>query len=183
MRNIALLFVVPSLFLAACGGSDRMTGSGSGMMGGPTTTGAAFMSVSPQGGTSGVSPATPLSFRFGGPMAPGMEQYFDLHVGGLEGPMVPMSCGWSAERTTLTCNPAAPLQPRTTYAIHMGGGLADASGHPVGYEGYGPMMGGQWIQGGTMPGMHGGGMGWGMMGNGWRHANGSYGMVFTFTTA
>ena len=35
----------------------------------------------------------------------------------------------------------------------------------------------------TMPGIHGGGMGWGMMGNGWRHANGSYGMVFTFTTA
>ena len=33
-----------------------------------------------------------------------------------------------------------------------------------------------------MPGTHGGGMGWGMMGNGWRHANGSYGMVFTFTT-
>ena len=28
-----------------------------------------------------------------------------------------------------------------------------------------------------------GGMGWGMMGGGWRNANGSYGMVFTFTTA
>jgi hypothetical protein len=26
-------------------------------------------------------------------------------------------------------------------------------------------------------------MGWGMMGNGWRNTNGSYGMVFTFTTA
>jgi hypothetical protein len=26
-------------------------------------------------------------------------------------------------------------------------------------------------------------LGWGMMGNGWRHSNGAYGMVFAFTTA
>jgi len=26
-------------------------------------------------------------------------------------------------------------------------------------------------------------MAWGMMGNGWQNANGSYGMVFSFTTA
>ena len=38
-------------------------------------------------------------------------------------------------------------------------------------------MGGQWIMGGMMTGTHGG-MGWGMMGSGWRNANGSYGMVF-----
>ena len=65
----------------------------------------------------------------------------------------------------------------------MGGALTDGNGQPVGYDSYGPMMGGQWVMGGTMPGIHGGGMGWGMMGNGWRHANGSYGMTFTFTTA
>ena len=35
--------------------------------------------------------------------------------------------------------------------------------------------------GGMMNGSHGG-MGWGMMGANWRHTNGSYGMVFTFTT-
>ena len=33
-----------------------------------------------------------------------------------------------------------------------------------------------------MTGTHGG-MGWGMMASGWHNANGSYGMVFTFTTA
>ena len=43
-------------------------------------------------------------------------------------------------------------------------------------------MGGQWIMGGMMTGTHGG-MAWGMMGSGWHNANGSYGMVFTFTTA
>jgi hypothetical protein len=181
MKKIVLIPLVPFLF-AACGGSDRMTGPGSGMMGGTGAVGAAFMSVFPQGGMLGVMTTTPLSFRFGGPMAPGMEQYFDLHMGGLDGPVVPMSCGWSADRTTLTCNPAAPLQPRTSYTIHMGGGLTDANGRPAGYDTYGPMMGGQWIIGGMMTGSHGG-MSWGMMGNGWRHANGSYGMVFTFTTA
>jgi hypothetical protein len=64
----------------------------------------------------------------------------------------------------------------------MGGGITDANGRPAGYDTYGPMMGGQWIMGGMMTGTHAG-MSWGMMGNGWRHANGSYGMVFTFTTA
>lgn len=168
--------------LAACGGGpDHMTNaspSGPGMMG---TTGAAFLAVVPQGGMTGISTTTPLSFRFGGSMAPGMEQYFDLHMGGIDGPVVPMSCGWSADRTTLTCHPEAPLQPRTSYTIHMGGGITDANGRHVGYDVYGPMMGGQWIGGGTMTGTHGG-MGWGMMGTSWRHANGSYGMVFSFTT-
>jgi len=44
------------------------------------------------------------------------------------------------------------------------------------------MFGGQWVQGSVMTGAHGGGMGWGMMGVGWRHENGSYGMAFGFTT-
>ena len=86
MKKIVLISLVPVSFLAACGGSDRMTGPGSGMTTGPATMGAAFMSVSPQGGMTGVSPTAPLSFRFSGPMAPGMEQYFDLHRGGLDGP-------------------------------------------------------------------------------------------------
>ena len=185
IRRTMPFAVLSAGLLAACGGGqDHMTNAGpvgSGMMGG-TTTGAAFLSLVPQGGMMGVSSTTPLSFRFGGPMAPGMEQYFDLHMGGLDGPVVPMSCGWSADRTTLTCNPAAPLQPRTTYTIHMGGGITDANGRPAGYDAYGPMMGGQWLTGGMMTASHGG-MGWGMMGANWRHANGSYGMVFTFTTA
>lgn len=168
------LAVLSLLALAACGG-NAMTGPGPAM-------GTAFLSVNPQGGMMGVATSTPLSFRFGGPMAPGMEQYFDLHMGGLDGPVVPMSCGWSADRTTLTCNPAAPLQPRTTYTIHMGGGMMDADARPVGFDTYGPMMGGQWIMGGMMAGTHAG-MSWGMMGNGWRNANGAYGMAFSFTTA
>jgi hypothetical protein len=67
------------------------------------------------------------------------------------------------------------------YAIHLGGGMAGANGVAVDCTS-GLGLGGQWIMGGMMTGTHGG-MGWGMMGNGWRNANGSYGMMFSFTTA
>jgi hypothetical protein len=175
-KNRFLFFVLP-LFLASCSGSEQLTAPSS-----PISGGAALTSVSPQGGMTEVSPAAPLSFGFGGPMAPGMEQYFDLHMGGLDGPVMPMTCAWSADRTTLTCNPATAFQAHASYTMHMGGGLLDANGHPVGYEAHGPMLGGQWVQGGMMAGAHGGGMSWGMMGTGWRNANGSYGMAFSFTT-
>jgi len=114
-------------------------------------------------------------------MGAGMEQYFDLHMGDLSGAEVAMSCAWSADRTQLTCTPGSPLASRTTYALHMGGGMMSSGGVAVDYTA-GPGMGGQWIMGGMMTGTHGG-MGWGTMGSGWHNPNGSYGMVFTFTTA
>lgn len=183
IRRTMPFAVLSAGLLAACGGGpDHMTNATpSGMMGGGAA-GASFLAVVPQGGMMGVSTTTSLSFRFAGPMAPDMEQYFDLHMGGLDGPVLPMSCGWSADRTVLTCTPGSPLLARTTYAVHVGGGMLDASGRPVSFDPYGPMMGGQWIAGGMMSGMHNGGS-WGMMGSGWRHANGSFGMLFTFTTA
>ena len=68
-----------------------------------------------------------------------------------------------------------------THNLHLGGGMTSAGGMAVDYTA-GLGMGGQWIMGGMMTGTHGG-MGRGMMGSGWHNANGSYGMVFTFTTA
>ncbi len=166
--------------VGACGGGHDMMGSG--MMGsGGNSKGAAFLSVSPAAGAAGVPVGSPILFRFSAAMGAGMEQYVDLHVGGLSGPEVPMSCAWSADHTALTCTPGSPLTPRTSYAIHLGGGMTNASGLPIDYTTYGPAMGGQSIMGSMMTGSHGG-MGWGMMGGGWRNANGSYGMVFTFTT-
>ena len=129
-----------------------------------------------------MAPGSQLRLGFGGPMAAGAEQYTDLHFGGLDGPIVPMTCGWSEDRTTLTCTPNQPLHAQTGYTLHVGGGLRDAHGHLIGLGADGAMFGGQWVQGGQMPGTHGGGMGWGMMGTGWRHANGSYGMAYGFTT-
>ena len=172
---------LPIVALAACGGNS-MTGPGAMNGAGSGPVGASFMSVAPQGVMTAVSLSTPLSFRFGGPMAPSMEQYFDLHMGGLDGQVMPMTCGFNSDRTVLTCNPAAPLLSRTTYTIHMGGGLMDGSGRPVGFDTYGPMMGGQWIQGGMMGSGHAGSP-WSMMSGPWHNTNGAYGMAFTFTTA
>jgi hypothetical protein len=177
-----LAAVVLAAVGVACGGGHDMMGPG---MSGPGTggpAGVAFVSVSPAAGATAVPVGTGISFRFSGAMGVGMEQYVDLHVGDLSGPEVAMGCAWSAERTILTCTPASPLTSHTTYAIHLGGGMMSAAGTAIDYTTYGPADGGQWIMGGMMRGSHGG-MGWGMMGSGWRNANGSYGMVFTFTTA
>ena len=56
------------------------------------------------------------------------------------------------------------------------------AGQPIDYATYGPAMGGQWLMGGMMGPAHSG-QPWDMMGSGWRHTNGSYGMQFAFTTA
>jgi len=168
----------------ACGGGgenmmgpDMSPGTGPG-----SAAGVAFMSVSPVAGATAIPAGTAITFRFSGAMGVGMEQYVDLHVGDLSGPEVAMGCAWSAGRTLLTCTPASPLASHTNYAIHLGGGMMSGAGTAVDYTTYGPADGGQWIMGGMMTGSHGG-MGWGMMGSGWRNANGSYGMMFTFTTA
>ena len=84
----------------------------------------------------------------------------------------------------LTFVPDQPLKSQTQYAIHIGGGLMDVNGNGVSCQ-RGEGFGGQWVTEGMMGGM--GGMGSAsssMMGEGWRHPdNGSYGMIFTFTTA
>ncbi len=175
-----LAAIAPAVLAMACGaGNDR------GMMGaspGAGMPGANSVSVTPPGGATGVSPASPIVFRFGAAMGTGMEQYVDLHMGDLAAPNVPMNCGWAGDRTTLTCTPQGPLSPRSTYVVHLGGGMMTQAGHPLDYGQGGPPMGGQWIVGGMMGPSHAGGA-WGMMGPSWRHANGSYGMAFSFTTA
>jgi hypothetical protein len=111
-----------------------------------------------------------------------MEQYVDMHMGDLSGAIMPMNCAWSGDRTTLTCTPQGPLSPRTTYVMHLGGGMTTQAGQAVDCTQYGPSMGGQWIMGSMMTGSHAGSA-WTMMGSNWHNANGSYGMAFTFTTA
>jgi hypothetical protein len=165
----------------ACGGGSSMTESGMNGSGGGAAAGVAFMSVSPVGGATGMAVGSPMTFRFSGAMGTGMEQYVDLHMGDLSGAEIAMSCAWSADRTQMTCTPSSPLASRTTYALHLGGGMMGSGGGAVDYAA-GLGMGGQWIMGGMMTGTHGG-MAWGTMGSGWHNANGSYGMVFTFTTA
>lgn len=180
--SVAISLALGLAFLVVgCGGGNNGTMMGPSPVG-TGMAGGSFMSINPQGGAMGFSPSAPIMLRFSAAMGAGMEQYVDLHMGDLAGPTVPMSCGWSADRTTLTCTPQGPLAPHTTYVVHLGGGMMTQAGQPLDYTQYGPMMGGQWITGGMMSSSHGGSP-WGMMGSGWHNANGSYGMAFTFTTA
>ena len=99
-----------------------------------------------------------------------------LHQGGITGPTTAMTCNWSDGQRTLSCRPGQPLAAATQYTIHVGGGMMNSSGQAVGMDQYGMGMGGQWATGGMMGGQTG------MMGTGWMNANGSYGMMFEFTT-
>ena len=192
-RGLMTLAIGATLTFAGCGGGTQMP-MGPGEMGlGGTPSSPTFMSVSPGGGAMSVPVGTSLEFHWGAPMGPGMEQFVDLHQGGLEGPAVPISHAWSADGTTLVCTPVSPLAPGTQYTLHLGGGMVDANGQVIDMDHYGPGFGGQWITGTGQPGSggpggghhggaHHGGQPWGGMGPGWQHPNGSYGMAFTFTT-
>jgi hypothetical protein len=170
LLTLALAVAGPALGLAACS-DDGTTAPGS-----DTT----LEAVTPSAGATGVAPAGPITVRFSGSMGAGMEQYLDLHRGDIGGPIVQMNCAWSDDRTTLTCTPGVPLQPGTSYTIHMGSGMMDASGRPVETEDHGLQMGGQPVTGQMMGGMHGG-QASSMMGPGWRHPGDDHvGMAFTF---
>jgi len=138
--------------------------------------------VSPAGGATNVAPTAAISMTFSGPMAQGMENYMDVHAGTAADATVPMTCTWSVDRATLTCTHAAPFASGSTYTIHVGGGMMDANGHPLDMNGMVNTMGGVWLMPGMMGGMHAG-QPMNMMGQGWQGSNGSYGMMFTFTTA
>ncbi len=144
-----------------------------------------LLNVIPQGGATNVNPDTTITVAFSYPMGHGMEMYVALHEGATMGPIVAGRWMWSEDRTTLTFQPDNPLKPGTTYSLHLGGGMTDYEGEHIGFEEHGLHMGGHWVTQ-QMLGEFGtgmmGGMG-SMMGPGWQDHNGSYGMVFSFTTA
>jgi hypothetical protein len=141
---------------------------------------ATLTAVSPAPAASAVATSSTITLTFGQPMMAGMEQYMDLHQGGITGATVPMSCAWSPDQTTLTCTPASPLAAATQFTIHVGAGMTDAQDHMMNMDDW-ITMGGQWATSGMMGGTHAG-QPIGMMGAGWMHG-GHYGMLFTFTTA
>ncbi len=165
--SLAAMAGIAALTLSAC--SDSM---------GPAT--ATLTTVSPTPAATAVATSTTITLTFGQPMMAGMEQYMDLHQGGIGGPAVPMSCGWSPDFTTLTCTPTNPLAAGTQFTIHVGAGMTDAQNHMMDMNDW-TTMGGQWATSGMMGGTHAG-QPVGMMGAGWKHGS-YYGMLFSFTTA
>lgn len=183
-RKLTPLALVGVLFATGCG-SDSATPAEPAVQ--PATD---VLSVSPQGGATNVDPNGPFSFRFNGAMMPGMEEYIDLHQGEVTGPIHPIACTWSSDYTTLTCTPATPLDSGAWYTLHLGGGMMGANGAPIRMDPSTWMGGwaeegtptGSGMMGGSMMGETHAGEPWTMMGPGWRHANGTYGMVFPFQT-
>ena len=170
LRSIPLLTLLPPLMLSGCGGDATAP---------PLS--ARVVSIVPSGGATGVDPNAPIVVTFDHPMRPGMEQYAALHQGDVTGPVVSGSWTWSADRMTLTFTPTQPLAGQTEYTLHLGGGMRAADGAYVDYGSCAAQYHGQWATQQMMGnGMMAGGS---MMGSGWRHPNGTYGMVFTFTTA
>ncbi len=168
--RIALAAAALALPATACTHADRLAG--------PGTT--ALAGVSPAGGAVGVDPNGMVTATFDHALMPGMERYAALHEGDVTGPVVAGTWAMSADRAALTFTPASPLKHAARYTIHLGGGIMGADDRPVNMA-PGQMMGGQYVTGTMM----GGGMmgGSGMMGGGWQGAGGTYGMIFSFTTA
>jgi hypothetical protein len=113
MRRIALTLVGAAAFVAAgCGSESSMMTDPTGPGGAPVAS-STFMALSPGGGSVGVPMGTPLEFHWGTAMGAGMEQFVDLHMGDLAGPIVPMSCAWSGTRRPSFARSSSPLQPGT----------------------------------------------------------------------
>lgn len=157
-----------------------VTGAATGCSDSTAPASASLTAVSPAPAAVSVAPGTTISLTFAQSMMTGMEQYMDLHQGAIDGPTVPMACGWNADRTLLTCSPSSPLAGGTQYTIHVGAGMTDSQGHMMDLAEW-TTMGGQWLTSGMMGGTHAGEP-TGMMGAGWKHDS-HYGMLFAFTTA
>jgi len=177
----AALILLGLLAATACSTSDEALG--------PTSGAATVLEhVEPEGGTTGVDPSAAVVLEFSHAMNPTMSAYAAVHEGDLQGPTVVGAWSWSDDHTVLTFRADESLAPGTTYVIHVGGGMTDMDGDHVSLGEHGSHMGGEWATGSMMGSGHAGGMmggdGSGHMGDGWEHpSNGSYGMVFRFTTA
>ena len=140
--------------------------------------------IIPEGGAINVDPNAPITIVFSHPMGSGMEMYIALHEGNTGGPIIEGTWTWSEDLMTVTFQPNSPLNPGTDYSVHLGGGMTDMDGDHINYEEHGMNMGGTWVTEQMLGEFSTGMMGemGSMMGSGWQHHNGTYGMVFTFTT-
>ncbi len=137
------------------------------------------LSVSPANGETGVSAAGPVVVTFSHSMMAGMQLNVVLHEASVTGSAVAGTATWSTDRRTLSFVPSSPLKSATTYVLHIAPTLRAASGQALDH-GSCAALGGRNVTSGMMSGGMPGG---GMMGEGWQMAEGSYGVIFSFTTA
>ncbi|MEP7383144.1 MAG: Ig-like domain-containing protein [Gemmatimonadota bacterium] len=145
---------------------------------------ATVLSVSPVQSSAGVDPAAPIVVTFNRGMMAAMERLVVLHEGSVRGAAIAGAYTWSSDRRSLTFRPDTPLRSSTMYVLHLAPDLRTDDGGRLNHEACTSIGGrsvSQQMMGGGM--MSAGSMGPGMMGSGWLPISGSYGMVFSFTTA
>ncbi len=98
-----------------------------------------------------------------------MESLVLVHEDFVTGPVVAGAASWSTDWTVLIFRSAAPLSLRMSYSVHLSPSIRGANGHPLDIAAC-ARLGGQSVTSG-------------MMGKRWRAAHGTFGMIFTFTTA
>ena len=179
-RNVlAVIMIASSLALGACSSSSSSPTS-------PDATAPAALGVLPAALATGVSPTTPIVITFNMSMMSGMETLVVLHEGSVTGTQVTGASTWSADRTVLTFAPATALKAKMTYVVHLSPSLTGTNGRMIDLSQC-TRIGGQSVSGGMMgagsAGMMSGTWGPGMMGAGWQATDGTFGMLFSFTTA
>lgn len=178
-NSLAVATLASILTFGACSTSTSPGGV-------PATDAPIALSVLPAAATAGVDPTKPIVITFNMSMMSGMEMLVVVHEGSVTGPQVAGSPSWSADRRVLTVTPATALKAKTTYVVHFSPSLQGTNGKMIDLAQC-TKIGGQYVSGGMMgsggTGMMGGSWGPGMMGAGWQASDGTFGMLFTFTTA
>ncbi len=179
-----LLVIGVATLVGACSGSSNAGDPAA--PGEPTL----LLSVVPAVGAVDVGLTPDVEVRFNRPIPTNVRHYVALHDGDCPGPVVGGMWSRTGDQMALGFMPFESLMPGTVYTIHVGGGMADGSGMPFDLAVHGVGMGGQWATEAMVLGPDGMGMGMDMMGQtithtglGWSHGDGTYGMVFQFTTA
>ncbi|MGH7695170.1 MAG: Ig-like domain-containing protein [Gemmatimonadaceae bacterium] len=176
-----LAAAIAMLALAACNQATGILDAGS------AADSPIVLNLSPPNAAVGVDPRLPIIITFNHTMMPGMEALVVLHEASITGQPVAGAASWSPDRSVLTFTPTAPLRSRTTYVLHLSPSLRAATGQRINLAAC-ARLGGQTVTSGMLGmgqrgGMMNGAWGSGMMGDGWRAADGTFGMIFRFTTA
>lgn len=182
MRILMSAFTLGGVtFLAACG----MMTSWAGPRASPEAP--TVLAIVPANLSVSADPSKPVVITFSRPMQMGMETFVVLHEGGVTGSPVAGVATWSDDRTMMTFTPSAPLKARMTWTLHFSPGMRGLDREAIDFAAC-TRLGGRYVTAGMMgltssSGMMNGSWGSGMMGGGWRAADGSFGMIFSFTTA
>ena len=183
-RSLAcgLVTVGAAALLGACSSSPTDEAAGPD---GPTV----LLSVLPAGGAVDISLTTDITVGFSRTISDNLRHFVALHDGDCPGPVVSGTWTRTSDGMGLGFIPFGPLIPGTEYTIHVGGGMTDGFSQPFDLRLHGIPLGGETATEEMVLGPDGMGMGVDMMGAtithtglGWAHSDGTYGMVFQFTT-